>query len=94
VLGATGMSDGISIALPPELVDAVAARVLELLDERGQLEPDDPLLDVDETAEYMRCKRQRVYDLHHARKIFAVRDGTRLLFRRSELDRYLEGRAA
>lgn len=89
------MSDGIQIALPAELVDLVAERVLEILDQRGDLEPDDPWLDVDEAAAHIKASsKQRIYDLHHQRRIIAGRDGTRLVFRRSELDRYLEGRSA
>jgi excisionase family DNA binding protein len=85
------VSDGIHIALPPEVIETIVSKVIEELDARGPLDVD-PLLDVAETAQYLRAKPQRIYDLHSARKIFAVRDGTRLLFRRSELDRYLEGR--
>lgn len=81
---------GLTVALPQELVDAVARRVLELLEDR--LEPErDSWMTVEQAAEYMGCKRQRVYDLHSRGELQAGRDGRRLLFRRSMLDSYLEG---
>jgi excisionase family DNA binding protein len=83
----------LSIAIPGELVELVAARVLEVLEERGALAPD-PWLSVAEAADYARCSKQRIYDLVAANKLAPGRDGRRLVFRRSELDRYLEGRAA
>jgi excisionase family DNA binding protein len=91
------VSDRLTVALPAELVDAVAERVLELLEERGGLgRPDDPLMTVEESAEYLRCSRQRVYDLlarqgNEPARLEGVHDGRRRLIRRSELDRYLEG---
>jgi excisionase family DNA binding protein len=91
------VTDRLTVALPPELVDAVAERVLELLEERGGLgQPDDPLMTVEESAEYMRCSRQRVYDLLARQgdglaRLKGVHDGRRRLIRKSELDRYLEG---
>jgi excisionase family DNA binding protein len=88
------VSEGISIALPPELVDAVADRVVEILDERGDLGSRDPWLDVDEAAAHLRASRQRIYDLVHSGRLHPGRDGRRLVFKRSELDAYLEGRAA
>jgi excisionase family DNA binding protein len=84
-------SGALVLRAPPELVDAVADRVLELMGERGLLEPDS-WLTVQEAAEYMRCAPQRIYDLVRAGKLLPCRDGRKLLFRRSDLDRYLEGR--
>jgi excisionase family DNA binding protein len=42
-------------------------------------------------AEHLACPRSRVYALGAARRIPHRRDGSRLLFRRSELDAWLEG---
>ena len=44
---------------------------------------------VEQAAEHLGCKRQRIYDLVHADRIPHRRDGTRLLFRLSELDESL-----
>jgi excisionase family DNA binding protein len=85
------MSDGYSIQLPDEVIEAIATRVLELLEERGSFEPDDPWLTVEQAANYIAAKPQRLYDLRYRGELIPGRDGTRLLFRRSDLDRYLEG---
>jgi excisionase family DNA binding protein len=90
---ATPVSDSLSIALPPELVDLIVRRVVEELEARGSLQADE-WLDVDGAAAHMACSRQRVYDLVHKDELFPGRDGRRLAFRRADLDRYLEGRAA
>jgi hypothetical protein len=55
-------SDGLIVTLPPELIERIAERVAALFAERQR--PSAPeLLTVDEVAELLRCKRQRVYDL-------------------------------
>ncbi len=80
----------LALAVPPELIEAVAERAAEMLAERQR--PAAPeLLSVDEAAELLRCRRQRLYDLSSQGKLPCLRDGSRLLFRRSELVSYLEG---
>jgi len=79
----------VTLTAPAELVDAIAERVLELLDARGALDRDE-WVDVAGAAEHLCCKPQRVYDLVSQSKLIPSRDGTRLLFRRSHLDAYLE----
>ena len=85
----------LALTVPPALVDAIAGRVVELLDERGAItgmSPSSPWLDVDEAAAYLRCgSRQRLYDLVSAGALEPSRDGRRLLFRRDTLDAYLRG---
>lgn len=46
-------------------------------------------LDAAETAEYLRCPRSRVYALVSAKRIPHHKDGSRLLFNRDELDRWV-----
>jgi excisionase family DNA binding protein len=74
-----------------DLVECVAARVAELLADRLASTSSDasPWLDVNEAAEYMRCKPKRIYDLVSQHRLAAHRDGARVLFRREELDAYL-----
>jgi len=82
--------DGSAALLVDELVERVAARVAELL--AGQLPAPaagSPWLTVAEAAEYLRCKPKRVYDLASQHRLPAHRDGSRLLFRRDELDAYV-----
>jgi excisionase family DNA binding protein len=47
-------------------------------------------LDVDGAAAHLNCSRRRVYDLVAQRRLTPHRDGRRLLFRRDQLDTYLE----
>lgn len=78
------------------LVDAVARRVVEL-----QASPDgpgrgtlvEPWVDADQAAEHLACNRRRIYDLVAQRATNGIpvrKEGGRLLFRRSELDRWIE----
>lgn len=75
-----------------DLADLAHRLQPHLADQRRSAEADD-LLTTRETASYLRCGRQRVYDLRHAGDLAPERDGARLLFRRRELDRYLAERA-
>jgi excisionase family DNA binding protein len=81
----------LTLALPPELVELIAVRAAELIAARAPARPE--YLTVAEAAEYIRAKPKRIYDLVSQRRLEPRRDGARLLFLRSELDAYLEGRA-
>jgi excisionase family DNA binding protein len=77
----------LSVSLSDEDVERVARRVAALV---GESQPAvDPLLTVEEAADYLRCEKQRVYDLASSRRLAAAKDGRRSLFRRSALDAYL-----
>ncbi len=79
----------LALAVPPELIEALAARVAEILDERQR--PAAPeMLTVGEAAELLRCRRQRVYDLLSQGRLPHLKDGARVLIRRAELFGYLE----
>ena len=81
---------GLSLALPPELVEAVAERVAELLAERQGGAPEDGWLrGAEEIATYIGARRDRVYALASARRIPVHRDGSALLAKRSELDAWV-----
>ena len=69
------------IAADPEAV----ARLRELADVGPE-----PWVGVAEAAAHLACKPQRIYDLVHQRAIPYRKDGSRLLFRLSELDAALE----
>ena len=51
--------------------------------------PPSPLLTVDEAGAYIRAKPQRIRDLLYQRRLTAIKDGTRTLIVRAELDAYL-----
>lgn len=59
-----------------------------LRDALGLPEPES-WVDVNAVAEHLACRRQRIYTLVNERRIPVHRDGSRLLFRLSEIDRWL-----
>ena len=73
-------------ALDDDALDTLAERLAPRLTEPAQT---DGWLTVGEAAEYLRCPKSRVYSLVSARRIPFVKDGSRTLFRRSELDAWL-----
>lgn len=91
--------DGLTIAvtLDADQLAALAEHVAELLAARGvgtaEHEPTStsPNMTVAEAAEYMRCNRQRIYDLLSQRRLTRVKDGRRTLVRRAEVESYLSG---
>lgn len=91
--GQASPSGGVALRLdaPPALIAALASAVADELERRGATSstPASPWLDVDEAAAYLRCARQRVYDLVSSGAIVPARDGRRLLFKRTALDSYL-----
>ena len=77
-------------ALPVELLDAITERVLASINAGPE-----PWVTVREAAEHLACRPQRIYDLCSRRdetRLPHRKDGSRLLFRLSELDAYLEER--
>lgn len=83
-----GAVAALGIDLEP-LLEQIAQRVAELVAERQAPDVSSPWLNADEAADYLRCSRKRIHDLVSQHRIPAHRDGTRLLFRRDELDEYL-----
>ena len=79
----------LSIDLPDEILERIAHRAAELLAER-QAPASSPWVDADGAAEYLATSRERIYDLVALEKLTPRRDGRRLLFRREDLDAYLE----
>jgi hypothetical protein len=80
--------DSLSIPIDPEFVEQVAARVADLLGT-----PDEPesWIGVKAAAEHLDCPAGRIYALAGTTppRIPVHRDGSRLLFRRSELDEFV-----
>ena len=87
-----GAEEPLWLPVPEDWIERIAERavkrVLVQLD-IGSPKPPSPYLTVDEAATYLRCKRQRVYDLLSARRLTRYKDGSRVLVARSELDDYL-----
>lgn len=76
----------LEIGVPPELVAAIAAQAAELVEASVQPEP---YMTAEQAAQYLACKVERIHALVSADRIPHHRDGSRLLFRRSELDDWI-----
>jgi len=76
--------------VPDELVEALAERAAELAAERLGASTAPELMTVPEVAAYLRCNKQRVYDLISQGRLPCLKDGARVLIRRADLLAYLE----
>jgi excisionase family DNA binding protein len=90
------MSDPLALNVPPELVEAIAARAAEIVLERSVLQIGtgngaSPYLTISEAAEFLRAKRHRIDDLLSRGTLTRIKDGTRTLIARTELEAYLRG---
>jgi excisionase family DNA binding protein len=83
----------LAFVVSDELLQALAERTAELVAARFAPAPaDSPWLDFEGAAAYLGFSRDRLYKLTAARAIpfRKKRDGQGLLFRREELDRWVE----
>lgn len=77
------------------VLDAIAADPSHLARLQALIGNPDPVdtgpdwLTVPEAAEHLRCKPQRIYDLAHQRRLPYVKDGSRVLISRADVDHYL-----
>ena len=79
----------LTLPLGDDLVEAIAERAAQLVSDRGAGSEDGWLRGADRIAAYIDCPRSRVYALASARRIPVHHDGSALIARRSELDRWL-----
>jgi excisionase family DNA binding protein len=80
----------VDLRLTPDQLDALADAVA------ARLQPapaGTPWLDTEQAADYLAAKPSRIHDLVGLGKLAPRRDGRRLLFKRSDLDAYLESSA-
>lgn len=80
----------IEIKVPAEVIETIAESVASQLGERLRAQPE-KWIGVQEAAAHLACPKSRIYDLVSARRVPHERDGSRLLFRRSELDAWVSG---
>jgi excisionase family DNA binding protein len=89
------MTDRLALVVPEELVEQIALLVLEMLDGRAAaVEPASPYLTVEEAAGFLRCERQRVYDLLSSRRLTRHKDGRRTLISRAEVEAHVRNGGA
>jgi hypothetical protein len=79
---------GLLLSVPEDLVEAIAERAAELVTERNPGE-DGWLRGAQRIAAYVDCPPSRIYALVSAGRIPVHHDGSALVARRSELDRWL-----
>jgi predicted DNA-binding transcriptional regulator AlpA len=84
--------DEVSIRLPEPLLDLIVARAAERM--RAASAVTEPWVGVDQAAVHPACKRQRIYDLVSRRTIPQRKEGTRLVFKLSHLDAWIESGGA
>jgi excisionase family DNA binding protein len=84
--------EDVSIPLPPGVIDLIAEMTAARL--RASAVVAEPWVGVDAAAAHLACKRQRIYDLVSRRTIPHRKEGSRLLFKLSHLDAWIEGGGA
>jgi excisionase family DNA binding protein len=81
----------ISVELSEQDFERIAERAAALAAARLEGANSSPYVSIPEAAELLRCRRQRVDDLLCQRRLTRVKDGSRTLIRRAELEAYLRG---
>jgi excisionase family DNA binding protein len=80
----------LTVSLPAELVEEIAQRAADILEERLVRQAAPRWLTIDQAAEYIAASKQRVYDLRSSGRISRHGDGRRALVDRDELDQLIE----
>ena len=87
------MSLLVTLELTDDQLEQLAALVAPLLADRPPAPPVSAWLDTAAAAAHLCCLPGRVHDLVQLGKLHPRRDGRRLLFRREDLDAYVESSA-
>jgi hypothetical protein len=84
------LASALTLNLTDELVERIAERAVEMIARGHEDRSEDGWLrGAERIADYIDSPRSRVYALASARRIPVHRDGSALIARRSELDRWL-----
>ena len=81
---------GLTVDITDEIVERIATRAAEIVTSGSPAPEVGGYLDVVGAAEFLSCKPSRLYALKSAGRIPFHKDGSRLLFDRGELRRYVE----
>lgn len=80
--------------LEPHDIEAIAQRVLELLApmiaQTGKGRENDPILDVNELASYLKVESSWIYKRVQLNEIPYIKAGKYIRFRKSAIEKYLE----
>jgi excisionase family DNA binding protein len=77
------------LEVPPALIEHIAQRVVQILAAQAPT-ASAPWLSTEQAADYIAAKPARIHDLVALGRLTPRRDGRRLLFKRSDLDDYIE----
>jgi len=82
-----------ALPIPPEIVEEIAQRAAEIVIAQLGSRPDDrpAYVTIPEAADLLRARRHRVDDLLSKGVLTRVKDGSRTLIERAELEAYLRG---
>lgn len=75
--------------LGPDDLAALAERLSPYLPATADSTPAEPWIGVKEAATHLSCPVSRIYSLVSARRIPHAKDGSRTLFKRSQLDEWV-----
>lgn len=79
----------LTVEFPAAAVELIARRAAEIVLEQRPAKPASEFLTVNEAAELLRARPQRVYDLLSERRLTRFKDGARVLVSRAEIFAYL-----
>ena len=79
----------VTLDIPGEVIEQIAQRAAAILLAQHTEVAASPYLTIDEAARYLRCTRQRLYDLCSSGRLTRHKDGRRVLISRTELDAHL-----
>lgn len=77
----------VEAVLSPEAVELIAARAAELVAERNGAA--EPWIGVQQAADHLGCGTSRIYTLISAKRIPHEKDGSRVVFKASDLDAWV-----
>lgn len=80
----------VTLTMTTELLDAIAERVAQMLQDAPATPAAPDFMTADEAAAHLRCDRRRIYDLTGARRLPKFREGGRLLLRRADVYALIE----
>jgi excisionase family DNA binding protein len=90
----SSLASALLAELDDDALDALARLLAPRLGVHGAPAEPSGWLDVQAAADYLACPRSRIYALVSARRIPHCKDGSRLLFRASELDEWVRSGGA
>lgn len=79
----------VEITLTEEMVETIARRAAEIIGASEVSDSDGWLRGAERIASYVDCSPSRVYSLVSARRIPISKDGSAIVARRSDLDRWI-----